>query len=230
MAVSMHSPGYYGYSAKRRMAPRQRLAAWILIVGLHVLVLAALLLIKFAKPEQLEEAQTLFVSLISEQPVAAPTPPPPSAAPTPAAPTMIATPRPTMSAITAAPTPDPVTQQPAPPAPAPAAEAHPAPAPPAPAASIVPPNYSAAYLNNPGPQYPNASRRLREEGLVRLKVRVSAAGAVEQVLLDKSSGFSALDTAALDVVKRRWRFEPAKQAGQPVAAWVLVPLSFELKR
>ena len=59
--------------------------------------------------------------------------------------------------------------------------------------------------------------------------RISDIGAAEQVLLDRSSGHAALDAAALDIVKKRWRFAPAKQGERTVAAWVLVPIAFELK-
>ena len=94
---------------------------------------------------------------------------------------------------------------------------------------VTPPSFTAAYLNNPGPQYPMAARRKREQGVVNLRVLVSDDGAAEQVLLERSSGHPALDAAAVEVVKKRWRFAPAKQGDRTVAAWVLVPISFELK-
>ena len=105
----------------------------------------------------------------------------------------------------------------APPSPAPAPE-------PAP---IVPPSFSAAYLENPPPTYPPVSRKLGEVGRVLLRVRVSIDGRAEAVELATSSGSDRLDKAALDAV-RRWRFVPARQAGVPVEAWVKVPLSFNL--
>jgi protein TonB len=111
----------------------------------------------------------------------------------------------------------------------------PTPGPPAPQggeagpSTVTPPSFTAAYLNNPGPQYPMAARRKREQGVVNLRVLVSAVGAAEQVLLERSSGHPDLDAAAVDVVKKRWRFAPAKQGDQTVAAWVLVPIAFELK-
>jgi protein TonB len=129
--------------------------------------------------------------------------------------------------MTAPPPEEPVRQvspQPSAPAPAPTA------GPPAPAsAATTPPNFTAAYLNNPGPQYPYASRRQREQGVVRLKVLVSADGLAEQVLVDRTSGFANLDAAAVEVVKKRWRFVPAKQGDRAVSAWVAIPMQFELK-
>ncbi|HWK48897.1 MAG TPA: energy transducer TonB, partial [Steroidobacter sp.] len=64
---------------------------------------------------------------------------------------------------------------------------------------------------------------------VMLKVLVNVAGAAEQVLVDTSSGYPSLDEAAADIVRRRWRFVPATQNNLPVAAWVHVPMVFELK-
>lgn len=111
-----------------------------------------------------------------------------------------------------------------------------APAQPAPPASsgsgsdhapVTAPRFDAAYLNNPDPAYPATSRRIGEEGRVVLRVLVSTLGQAEQVEVRTSSGSSRLDQAALLAVKR-WRFEPARQGGAPVQAWVLVPISFHL--
>ena len=62
-----------------------------------------------------------------------------------------------------------------------------------------------------------------------LRVQVSAAGAPSSVQLARSSGSALLDRAAVAAVSR-WRFVPARRGGQPVAAAVLVPLSFSLRR
>lgn len=88
--------------------------------------------------------------------------------------------------------------------------------------------FDAAYLNNPTPIYPMASRRLREEGRVMLRVRVSAAGLPAQIELRTSSGSGRLDRAAQDAVAR-WRFVPARRGGQAIEAWVLVPIEFKLQ-
>jgi protein TonB len=94
-------------------------------------------------------------------------------------------------------------------------------------AAVTPPDFSADQLNNPGPRYPAASRRAREEGTVMLKVLVSPDGRAQELAVQTSSGFKRLDEAALATV-RRWAFLPAKKAGQPVPAWVLVPVTFAL--
>lgn len=92
-----------------------------------------------------------------------------------------------------------------------------------------PPVFDAGYLNNPAPVYPNLSRRLREVGTVQLRVRVSAAGMPMEVLMATSSGYARLDEAALAAVKK-WKFQPAQRNGNPVEAWVLVPVEFSLTR
>ena len=90
------------------------------------------------------------------------------------------------------------------------------------------PKFNAAYLSNPAPVYPKRSRMLVEEGIVKLKVRVSADGQPLSVALEKSSGFSRLDDAALAAVKR-WQFVPAKRGDQSIEGWVIVPVSFKLR-
>lgn len=90
------------------------------------------------------------------------------------------------------------------------------------------PNFNAAYLNNPTPDYPPISRRLGEQGLVLLQVQVTADGAVGSVELQTSSGSTRLDQAALEAVKK-WRFTPAKRGEQPVSASVVVPVRFSLE-
>lgn len=151
------------------------------------------------------------------QPAAAPVPAP---APVTPAPAVAATP----AAATAAPPSPPLAAAPAPaPAPVPAPAVAPA------ASAVVPASFDAAYLDNPRPLYPAASRQEGEEGTVLLRVRVLPNGLPEQVELARSSGFDRLDKAARSTVAR-WRFTPARQGDQAIAAWVQVPISFALKR
>jgi protein TonB len=111
--------------------------------------------------------------------------------------------------------------------PAPAPVAPPAGPPVAARESVVAPDFRAAYLNNPSPAYPRIARRNGEQGTVTLRVHVSPDGVPTQVELERSSGSNALDSAALETVKH-WRFTPARRAGDPVAAWVIVPVVFRL--
>lgn len=96
-----------------------------------------------------------------------------------------------------------------------------------PAASTPP--HAADYLNNPKPPYPALSRRLGEAGTVRLNVLINPDGSVARLELAQSSGHPRLDRAAVETVQSHWKFEPARQRGQPVSAWVIVPIEFTLR-
>jgi periplasmic protein TonB len=96
-------------------------------------------------------------------------------------------------------------------------------------AKKVGPNTSIRVRNNPAPTYPAAARQARQEGTVTLDVQVSAAGAPVSVNLAKSSGFTALDQAAITAV-RRWSFTPATVAGTATSGRVRVPVRFKLSR
>lgn len=94
---------------------------------------------------------------------------------------------------------------------------------------IVAPRFDADYLSNPSPIYPTISKRSGEHGTVMLRVRVTASGAAAEVRIEHTSGSSRLDEAAIAAVER-WRFVPARRGTEPVEAWVLVPIEFELRR
>lgn len=92
---------------------------------------------------------------------------------------------------------------------------------------LVEARFDADYLSNPKPPYPMASRRLGEEGVVRLRVQVGQDGRALKVELKHGSGFSRLDQSALDTVAQ-WRFVPARRGSKPVTSWVVVPIVFSL--
>jgi len=202
------------------------------VVALHAAGLVALLQYAPAR-EALVSAVPIMVSLITpklevEKPKVAP--PKPKLEPVrkkPLAPPRIVAPAEAPSPIVAPP-PPPEPAQPV--ESAPAVAAAPAPAPPsvAPAPPITLPSYSADYLHNPAPAYPPVARRLGEQGRVLLRVLVTADGRPGEVEVRTSSGSPRLDAAALETV-RRWRFVPARQGDRPLAAWVLVPISFRLE-
>lgn len=113
---------------------------------------------------------------------------------------------------------------PQPPSPVPAAPINIAPAP----VPVTAARFDADYLDNPKPIYPLVSRRLGEQGKVLLRVHVSAAGLAEKVEVKTGSGYARLDQAAGDAVGR-WRFVPARRGEQAIAAWVQVPIIFQLE-
>lgn len=95
-------------------------------------------------------------------------------------------------------------------------------------AVATPPSFSATYLNNPRPNYPRLARRNGEEGTVILRVLVTRQGVPSRVDMDKSSGSTTLDTAALEAVKG-WRFVPARKGNELLEDWVRVPIVFRLQ-
>jgi len=119
--------------------------------------------------------------------------------------------------------PSPILAPAPPPPPEPVAAAEPPPPP----AAFTSPVFDAAYLRNPLPPYPLVSRRLKEQGRVILRVRVSAAGTAEEVQVRTSSGYLRLDQSAREAVSH-WKFEPARRGGVAITEWVLVPIPFEL--
>ena len=82
------------------------------------------------------------------------------------------------------------------------------------------PRVDASWQGNEPPPYPLAARRRREEGTVRLDLLVEADGTVSQVRLRQSSGSPLLDRSVMQTV-RHWRFVPARQDGQAIAAWYM---------
>lgn len=104
------------------------------------------------------------------------------------------------------------------------------PAPPAPPAEVAvsQPRFDANYLDNPAPAYPALSKRMGEEGKVLLRVYVEPAGTPSRIEVKNSSGSQRLDQAAEQAVWR-WKFIPAKRGGESVAAWVVIPISFNLR-
>jgi protein TonB len=85
----------------------------------------------------------------------------------------------------------------------------------------------AGYLNNPPPQYPNLAARNGWQGTVLLKVRVLSTGRVDEVEVQKSSGFKLLDEEAKATV-RTWQFTPSKRGSAAIDGWATVPIEFKL--
>ena len=78
------------------------------------------------------------------------------------------------------------------------------------------------------PAYPEVARRMGIEGTTSLKVRVREDGTVGEVIVAQPAGHAALDQAAVNAVQR-WRFEPARRGGHPVAVWVSLAVRFRLE-
>jgi protein TonB len=79
------------------------------------------------------------------------------------------------------------------------------------------------------PHYPAQAKRQREEGEVRLRVKLDENGRVASVTVVSSSGSPRLDEAARTAIES-WRCRPAQRDGQPVRAVALQSLAFVLDR
>jgi len=225
----------YGLNYGLPESSSTRLRAWSGALLVHG---AAALALLFAWPqagEYLKQALPIEVSLIEEakppEPVRPPPPPrrppPPAQMAQPPVPVPKPVPEPPVLA-TATVAEAPVIAPRAVVASAPVAvQEYVSPAPPAPPEPLVEARFDAAYLSNPKPYYPMASRRLGEAGVVHLRVHVGTDGQALKVELKTSSGYPRLDQSALDTVAR-WHFVPARRGATPVAAWVVVPIVFSL--
>jgi protein TonB len=81
--------------------------------------------------------------------------------------------------------------------------------------------------NRVEPAYPPTSRRLGEQGTVKLRVLVDEKGRPTNVVVGQSSGFARLDQAAMEAV-RKWRFVAATNGATAITTWTQVAITFRL--
>lgn len=211
---------------------RHRLLAAAIVV-LHVLVLWGLSQLQDVR-RTVARVAPVVVRLIA--PAEPPKPLPPTPVPMP----QLQTPaqtfiEPPLIAIAAAPAPSLVVAALPPPPPTPAVvQTAPAPViipvvpPPTPAIKQIPAS-AVRYLKEPRMTVPLMSKRLRESGIVHLRVIVDVRGLPRDITLAKSSGFARLDEQALQDM-RSARFVPQTENGQPVEWEVITPMSYEVDR
>ena len=90
------------------------------------------------------------------------------------------------------------------------------------APNVVPPR----ILSQPQPDYPEAARRMREQGLVVLQAVIGTGGGVEDVRV-LSSTSPLFDDPALRAV-RAWRYAPATLDRRAVRVYLTVTIRFTL--
>lgn len=85
-------------------------------------------------------------------------------------------------------------------------------------------------LSKVDPAYPSASRKAGQEGTVLLRIEILANGRTGDISVVQSTGYSALDEAAIAAVGK-WQFVPAKDlsTGRSVACTTTLPVSFRLR-
>jgi protein TonB len=94
--------------------------------------------------------------------------------------------------------------------------------------SAVPEMSDVAYLVQPAPRYPPESRRIREQGLVVLRVLIDEGGHAKAVEVYRSSGHPRLDEAARRAVERAV-FKPYMDGGVARESAAIVPVEFSLR-
>lgn len=235
------------------LAPLQRQALVLGILALHLAGLWGLWQLSAVR-DAVMQATPIFVSWVAPPAPIAPPLRPPASLPKPAVEELkplrkpSPLPRPT-PLIAAPPTPSPVVVEsfvvavapPPPPMPPVAAArsapaeptAVPAPPPPAPPAAVEPrmiPDDAVQFLQAPEVAFPRLSQRRGEVGLVIVRAHVgTSGGAPRSVSIERTSGHTRLDDAALAAV-RKALFKPYAEKGQPVEGWALVPIRFELEK
>lgn len=85
-------------------------------------------------------------------------------------------------------------------------------------------------IHAPKPPYPWEARRAGFEGSLLVTVDIAKDGRVKDALLSRSSGRDDCDRAALDTIRERWRFEPARFLGKPIDWRENVEVVYTLRR
>jgi periplasmic protein TonB len=83
------------------------------------------------------------------------------------------------------------------------------------------------YLQPPVLRYPLQAKRLRQQGIVQLRVLVGTDGRAKEIEIAATSGHESLDNAARESVARAL-FKPYLEGGRPRAVSVVVPIEFAL--
>lgn len=210
-----------------------KIAGFVFVVAIHGVLLYAAMSYKLIPPPQ--EALTLFVNLINPPPQKKEEPlpelpkfpPPKKVTLVKEKPLVRSQPAPVLVAespvVLAA---EPV----APPPPEPVIEDPPEQVVETSVRPAVPVQLSELSLGCPQrtpPDYPAVSRRLGEQGQVKLKVELDETGRITSVRVAESSGYKRLDEAGLAAVKN-WRCNAAMQDGKAVRAVALQPFDFIL--
>jgi protein TonB len=208
-----------------------KIVGLLVVLALHGALLYAAMSYKLIPPPQ--EAVTLFVNLINPPPPKKEEPPPEPPKPPPKkvelvkerpierpqpAPVLVAEAPVTSVTESVAPPPPIIVAPPEPVAEAPARVAQPV---------MMSSELSLACPQRTPPDYPAISRRLGEQGQVKLKVELDETGRITSASVAESSGFKRLDAAGLAAVKN-WRCNAATRDGKAVRAVALQPFDFIL--
>jgi periplasmic protein TonB len=229
-------------------ADRRVVTVVALVVALHAALIAIVLMRRNTVAPLALSSHTIAAELLQPEPMAAPAaiqsapmPAPPNPVPRVTREKPTVQPKPKLEPLPVAQAPSqhqieaPAPAEPTPPTPAPAPAAPPAPAPEAAAPAQAKPTME---LNAPKdvshldcriaqPDYPKLSKRRGETGTVYVHFVVGLSGQIEGIRLNKTSGYSRLDDAALAAM-RDSSCKPYLENGTPVRAAYTQPFDFSL--
>lgn len=77
------------------------------------------------------------------------------------------------------------------------------------------------------PQYPKRALRLKQEGVVYLRILISELGVTEKIIFAQKSQYALLNKAALKAVSQ-WKFQPSIIDGVATKTWIEVPVEFKI--
>jgi TonB family protein len=81
-------------------------------------------------------------------------------------------------------------------------------------------------IYDPEPEYTDEARKVKQQGNVLLACVVGADGRIHDARVQRALGMG-LDEKAIEAV-RKWRFEPSRYHGQPVAVRIAVEVNFRM--
>jgi protein TonB len=224
MTQLQYSTGSFRHArTKAETSPQQRLFGIAFAVTMEAAIIYALLVALGYAPAPPPIPGDLIVVNVPPPSKIDNTPPPPAQTFDP--PPVVVVP-PEITLIYAPPVPTTTISLP-PPLPAPTVPPRVTPQPPTPPVVFTPARAIAA--SHTTPEYPFISRRLREQGTLRLKLTIDEKGSVTGAVVVNSSGFQRLDEAAVNWVKSHWRYTPAMQGNKPVSSMVDAIVEFRLQ-
>jgi TonB family protein len=76
-------------------------------------------------------------------------------------------------------------------------------------------------------EYPQDAWESRIGGETVLRIRISTAGAVDSIAVQKTSGHRSLDSAAV-AGAGKLRYKPARQGERPIPVWATLPVRYPM--
>lgn len=78
------------------------------------------------------------------------------------------------------------------------------------------------------PKYPDRALRMKQEGVVWLRMLLSETGARQQIKIRTPTKYALLNQAAIKAVKK-WKCDPHIVNGKATKSWVTIPMEFKIQ-